>query len=64
MKPHPLAEVIRFWLFPPPPRPPRWKWNGARHFAPFSKTPAGHQRRAVRKFVRRNKEALFHADAV
>lgn len=34
-----------------------------RHPAPFSKRPEGHRRRAVRKFVRRNKEALLCPDS-
>lgn len=59
---HPLATSIRYWLWPAPPRPPRWKWNGSRHFAPFSKTAAGHRRRRQRKFVRSHKEAFIHAD--
>lgn len=32
-----------------------------RHTPPFAKRPEGHRRRAVRKFVRRTKEAWLHA---
>lgn len=34
-----------------------------KHTPPFAKRPEGHRRRAVRKFVRRNKEAWLHAAA-
>lgn len=57
MRPFNIRDFVVDWLLHNIPEPePRWKWNGQRHFAPFSKTPAGHRRRVTRQFVRAHKE--------